>query len=350
MLSTDCFTVTIEEGVIRFEGNGHTRTVMFSGAQGKNYENEGFCLSTVLRDEERLYGLGDDNRDGIMKRGRVATLWQTDYIGYGPIPFLMSSEGWGILVNCTYLHTYDMGATTKDLLTVNAEKGVIDFYIFFARDMKGVLGLYTDVSGKPVMLPKAAYGFTFVCNEEVGAKTMLEDCASFRRFGIPCDIVGLEPGWMETHYDMTVDKKWDAGRFYLPYWEPSNYTGPFSFFYNLRKMGYKLKYEDLSMAPKAEFDSYTEEQMRIGHGGVDFWMLRNFICYLKGEYEPFFNVYRATALSAAAILAWRSVLNGGLAYDIPNFTKEENRRQYENDFLSPFASEESGNLISRKAK
>ena len=113
---------------------------------------------------------------------------------------------------------------------------------------------------------------------------------------------------------------------------------------------YKPKYEELDMAPKAEFDSYTEEQMRLGHGGIDFWMLRNFIRYIKGEFEPFFNVYRATALSAAAILGWRSVLNGGLTYDIPDFSKEEDKKKYENDFLSPFASEESGNLISRKAR
>jgi len=113
---------------------------------------------------------------------------------------------------------------------------------------------------------------------------------------------------------------------------------------------YNPKYEELNMAPKEEFESYTEEQMRLCHGGIDFRMLRNFIHYIQGEYEPFFNVYRATALSAAAILGWRSVLNGGLAYDIPDFTKEEDRLKYENDFLSPFADEESGNLISRIAK
>ena len=113
---------------------------------------------------------------------------------------------------------------------------------------------------------------------------------------------------------------------------------------------YKPKYDELDMAPKAEFDSYTEEQMRLGHGGIDFWMLRNFIRYINGEFEPFFNVYRATALSAAAILAWRSVLDGGRVYDVPDFSREEDKKKYENDFLSPFASEESGNLISRKAR
>ena len=266
VLSTDRFTVTVEDGAIRFAGDGHARTVHFSGCFGDTYKNEGFRLAATLSDSERLYGLGDENREGIMKRGRRATLWQTDYIGYGPIPFLISSEGWGIFVNCTYLQVYDMGQTEKDLLTIEAEKGVIDFYVFLAHDMKGVLGLYTDVTGKPVMLPKAAYGFTFVCNEEVGAKTMLEDCASFRRYGIPCDIVGLEPGWMETHYDMTVNKKWDAGRFYLPYWEPANYTGPFSFFYNLRKMGYKLSLwlccdYDLLYAEEGEVRRRVENSM-----------------------------------------------------------------------------------------
>ena len=112
---------------------------------------------------------------------------------------------------------------------------------------------------------------------------------------------------------------------------------------------FKPQYSELDMAPKEEFEGYTEEQMRVGHGGIDFWMLLNFIKYVNGTYEPFFNVYRATALSAAAILGWRSVLEGSRELEIPDFTKEEDRKKYENDFLSPFASEESGNLICRKA-
>ena len=139
VLTTDRFTVTLTDGGVRFVGEGHDRTVSLSGVLGDAYTNEGFRLATALTDDERLYGLGDENREGIMKRGRRATLWQTDYIGYGPIPFLMSSSGWGIFVNCTYLQVYDMGATQKDLLTVDAEKGMIDFYIFFAEDMKDEL-------------------------------------------------------------------------------------------------------------------------------------------------------------------------------------------------------------------
>lgn len=90
----------------------------------------------------------------------------------------------------------------------------------------------------------------------------------------------------------------------------------------------EIKYADLPEATKT------------GHAGhCDFWLTLYFIKYLRGEVEPFFNVYRATALSAAAILSWRSVLNGGIEYDIPDFTDKRRRRKYLKDRQSPFLDE-----------
>lgn len=108
---------------------------------------------------------------------------------------------------------------------------------------------------------------------------------------------------------------------------------------------YEPKYEELNMISEEEFSEFTEEQFKIGHSGMDFWLLLYFIKYLNGEYEPFFNVYRSVALSAAGILGWRSIINQCTEYEIPDFTKEEERKAYENDFLSPFAEEDSENLI-----
>ena len=41
-------------------------------------------------------------------------------------------------------------------------------------------------------------------------------------------------------------------------------------------------------------------------------------------------------MSAVGILAHRSVLEGGKPYDVPDFTKEEDRVRWEKDTLSPF--------------
>lgn len=76
-----------------------------------------------------------------------------------------------------------------------------------------------------------------------------------------------------------------------------------------------------------------------GHGGGDFYVIYTFIqTLLKGE-EPYWDVYRATTASSVAILAWRSILNNNISYDVPDFRKEEDRLKYENDRVSPFPTE-----------
>ena len=109
---------------------------------------------------------------------------------------------------------------------------------------------------------------------------------------------------------------------------------------------YAPQYEDTKMVTLEELNSFTEEQTGVGHPGIDFWLTYHFVKYLRGEHEPFFNVYRATALSAAAIMAWKSVLDGSKEYEIPDFTNKEEREKYKDDFLSPFAEPGSENYIT----
>lgn len=73
-----------------------------------------------------------------------------------------------------------------------------------------------------------------------------------------------------------------------------------------------------------------------GHGGGDFFAIYDFIRSLENGTEPYWNVYRATAMASCAILAHRSLLNGNAAYDVPDFRREEDRRKYEMDAASPF--------------
>lgn len=236
------FTVSVDKAcdTLSFQGGRKEIVISLAGRNGEEYANEGFHIEIGLDDAEKLYGMGDEDRSSIMKRGKIGTMLLADYVAYGPIPYMMSSFGWGILVNCTYMHTFDMGCSVPDKVLIDAEKGVIDFYVFIADDMKQVLNLYTNITGKPFILPKSAYGFLYMCNDEYGVRDMLQDCVSFRKYGIPCDFIGLEPGWMEKFYDYSTEKKWDPTRFYIPYWFPDGYTGTWSFFFNLRKLGYKL--------------------------------------------------------------------------------------------------------------
>ena len=88
--------------------------------------------------------------------------------------------------------------------------------------------------------------------------------------------------------------------------------------------------------PDKELGEYAD---RTGHDGGDFWVIHEFVKALEKGETPYWNVYRATAMASVAILAWRSVLNGNCAYDIPDFSKEEDRKLYENDNVSPYPRE-----------
>ncbi|MBE6871467.1 MAG: Gfo/Idh/MocA family oxidoreductase [Ruminococcaceae bacterium] len=94
---------------------------------------------------------------------------------------------------------------------------------------------------------------------------------------------------------------------------------------------------------KAEWKDLGELAEKAGHGGGDFWVIHNFFESIRKNQQPYWNVYRATAMASAAILGWRSILEGGKPYDIPDFSKEEDRVKYENDNASPFP-DENGNV------
>ena len=118
---------------------------------------------------------------------------------------------------------------------------------------------------------------------------------------------------------------------------------------NLRGMGGKvmLRYnswcipegEEETKLYEPEWNDCDEELiMSSGHGGSDFLTVRTFMeCVEAGKQPPHpFDFYSALTMSSVAILAHRSVMEGGRVYDLPDFRREEDRVLYENDDLTPF--------------
>ena len=118
---------------------------------------------------------------------------------------------------------------------------------------------------------------------------------------------------------------------------------------NLRGMGNKvmLRYNDWSKPEdmdevnlyEPKWNDPDEEIFKTsGHGGGDYLICRMFLDCIKNGKQPEhpFDIYSAINMSSVAILAHRSMLEGGKPYDIPDFTKEEDCKLYENDRLSPF--------------
>jgi alpha-glucosidase (family GH31 glycosyl hydrolase) len=199
----------------------------------------GFQLDLDLRDGERLYGLGDVTRDRLQKRGHEARIVLQNVVSYVPIPFLMSSAGWAIFLNTTWFHRVDAGASRPDRLSFRARRGELDFYLIAGASLPELLDRYTEITGRPALLPLWAYGLTYVCDERgVRARDVLYEAHEFRREATPCDVIGLEPLWMDKNYDFSIDKQWSTERFHVPEWLPHRSPGGFTA--ALANMGFKL--------------------------------------------------------------------------------------------------------------
>ncbi len=218
---------------------------------------------------ERFFGAGDATRKSAALRGQLIQMYIKNVVGYGPMPLFLSTDGWALMLNCTYRSIFDFGTKDPDTLTIDALGGDADFYLFRGDSLKDLLAKVTDVTGRPMILPKFAYGLTLVQNEQTDARSLLWDIRTIRDRDIPCDTMGLEPAWMSKHYDYSITKEWNKELFPLPSWKPANNSNHFTFFYPMRKMGmqlslwlcenYDLLYEEERTAPLAEEPDFPPE-------------------------------------------------------------------------------------------
>ena len=201
-------------------------------------------LSFSMEDGERFYGGGSTSRDHIQHRGEFLRMWTTYQQTEIPMPFMMSSRGWGVYNNSTRKSFFDIGNQQKSKFNIINTFDEADFYLMMGKDMPAILNEYTLVTGRTYVLPKWAYGLCFGPNMREEQFDILNDAVRFRQFDVPCDVFWLEPQWMKKRYDFSTKKKWNYDRFSPePYWLQDQYPKTMHnrlFIGKLRSMGFHL--------------------------------------------------------------------------------------------------------------
>ena len=210
----------------------------------------------LFDDNEDWIGFGDQTRERLYHRGYKANCEVSNVTSYIPVPFFMSNRNYAIMVNTTYQTIFDMGCTDKKHFCWFDKSGQIDFYVWTGSNFKDMINTYTLLTGRPELPPKWSFGLWFICRTQANDEEALSNARLFREYNIPCDVIGLEPGWMETVYDFSTDKKWSTKLFPLPDWQMQCHH---TFIKALKRMGYKL---ELWLCN--EYDLGYEEERRIG--------------------------------------------------------------------------------------
>ena len=185
--------------------------------------------------DERFYGLGGASARRLQLRG-FAYRNYPEYRGAGgidetarweqveqPTPLLLSSNGWAVFVNTTWLHYFDVGRYEPDKMFFWGPGGELDFYLIVGENFPRLLDRYTQITGRPIVLPLWGYGLMHICNIAMNQFEVLDDGKRYRQQKIPCDMIALEPGWMDKFYDFSHEKDWSHAQFETT-WQPREWT------------------------------------------------------------------------------------------------------------------------------
>ena len=113
-------------------------------------------LTRKLGDGEALWGFGE-RFDSLNMRGRTMETWIVDAWGGGNrsyicAPFLISSTGYGLFVNCAGKVKFDCGATKRDELRIKVPETGLDVFVFHGTPRE-ILAAYTKLVGRPQAVP-----------------------------------------------------------------------------------------------------------------------------------------------------------------------------------------------------
>jgi len=204
----------------------------------------GCMVQLPLRPNEQIYGMGlqflSFAQRGKKKVVRVNADPKFDTgDSHAPAPFYVTTEGIGILIDTAryatfyfgdarpkplqavdsvnsanpdpnYTHNIQDGDTGQITVEVPRASGV-DVYLFAGPEMLDAVRRYNVFSGGGVVPPEWGLGFWYRMDARGTQQSALALAQEFRERKMPCDVLGLEPGWQTHAYSCTF--AWNRDRF-----------------------------------------------------------------------------------------------------------------------------------------
>ncbi|MGO9110351.1 MAG: TIM-barrel domain-containing protein [Thermoguttaceae bacterium] len=172
----------------------------------------------TLSPSEKIFGCGESFTE-FNKRGQKVVLWTDDANGiqnesmYKPIPFFLSSRGYGMFIHTSSPITCDFGKYFSGVNSMMLGDDELDLFVFLGQP-KDILDEYTKLTGKSPMPPLWSFGLWMSRCTYNSEKQTRDVAARLRQNKIPCDVIHLDTGWFET--DWRCNYEFSKARFTDP--------------------------------------------------------------------------------------------------------------------------------------
>jgi alpha-glucosidase (family GH31 glycosyl hydrolase) len=172
-------------------------------------------LSWQLESEERIFGTGE-RFDSLDQRGRTPDVRvyeeykQQGARTYFPLPWILSSNGYGLAIDGAARVTFDLGASNSDHAMATIPSATDAAGTWYFGSPKEIIQAYTADSGRPSPMPTWAYGPWMSGNEwdsderirEVVDRTLSEE--------VPATVIVIEAWSDESTFYLFNDTEYDS--------------------------------------------------------------------------------------------------------------------------------------------
>tara|TARA_Y100001935_G_scaffold109309_1_gene90774 strand:- start:25077 stop:27446 length:2370 start_codon:yes stop_codon:yes gene_type:complete len=195
--------------------NTFTPVMPFSYVRRASDYSRSYNAVTSLSPGEKIFGFGESFTE-FNKRGSKVVLWVDDANGtqnetmYKPIPFYMSSRGYGVFMHHSTPISVDVGKYYGSVNSMMIGDDVVDLF-FFVGEPKDILDEYTDLTGKAQMPPLWSFGFWMSRITYFSAQDGYDVIEQLREYEIPADVLHFDTGWFGV--DWRADYTFPADRF-----------------------------------------------------------------------------------------------------------------------------------------
>lgn len=195
--------------------------------------SRGITLRLPLEEGEELYGLGlqlkslrQTGKKKVMRPNSDPVADTGD--SHAPVPFYLSSQGYGVLVDTARYASFYMGShvyrgesqqgarqgggNPDELYQGRSHRGssfvAVDIpvaqgatlYLFAGPSMLAALQRYILFCGGGAMPALWGLGVWYRTYTKMNQEQVLETAQRLRKMEIPCTVLGLEPGWQSASY------------------------------------------------------------------------------------------------------------------------------------------------------
>jgi alpha-glucosidase len=214
--STKSLRVEIDKQTLQLTIRDTRGNILQQDAASITYDGPAFRIAKKMPLDEHYFGLGDKTGP-LDRRDHSYTLWNTDAYGYQEstdplyksIPFLLTYRAGistGLLLDNTWRSNFDFGKQVRDVYSIGAEAGPLDYYFFYGPTPKQVVEAYAWLTGTPPLPPLWTLGYQQSRYSYYPQSRVLEVAARLRAEHFPADAIYLDIDYQQDNRPFSVNR------------------------------------------------------------------------------------------------------------------------------------------------